>query len=67
MEYSVVCVWDQPTVTEVMRMPVALPTRAPGESSANVLCKLLVVPDGVKLVTQGAGFLNEGDVVRVAP
>ena len=25
------------------------------------------LPDGVKLVTQGAGFLNEGDVVRVAP
>jgi len=23
--------------------------------------------EGVKLVTQGAGFLNEGDVVRVAP
>jgi hypothetical protein len=25
------------------------------------------LPDGVKLVTHGAGFLNEGDVVRVAP
>ena len=25
------------------------------------------LPDGVKLVTQGAGFLNEGDAVRVAP
>jgi RND family efflux transporter MFP subunit len=25
------------------------------------------LPEGVKLVTQGAGFLNEGDAVRVAP
>jgi hypothetical protein len=25
------------------------------------------LPDGVKLVTQGAGFLNEGDAVRIAP
>lgn len=47
LAYEVVCVWDQPSVTEVMRVPLMLPPRASGDDS--VLCKLIVIPDSVKL------------------